>query len=347
MRKVTITTPSRIHLGLIDLNGNLGRVDGGIGLSLSDPSFRISAEYADDTEIIGTNEVALRANNILRLLRERFAIGDIKIEIEESIPFHVGLGSGTQLSLGIAKSISSLFDLGLTPQEIAFIVGRGGTSGIGVEAFSHGGFIIDGGHGFSKDKACVGKKNSFLPSSASKGIKPPPIIFRHDFPDWDILITIPNCRHISGEEEVNLFQTLCPVSLKDVQSISHIVLLRLMPSIIEQDLLSFGDAVKQIQSIGWKKVEINEQDEIIRETIAFLDKNGGYGVGLSSWGPAIFCFGKDLKQLESKTNEFLLDKNLGGYCFITRANNTGAIIINEERIHGSRFETENKQRAFH
>ena len=347
MSKVTIITPSRIHLALIDLNGSLGRVDGGIGLSLSYPGFEISAQYADNTKIIGTNEIVLRSKNILNTLQKKFAVGNVRIEIKQNIPTHVGLGSGTQLSLGIAQAINSLFDLNLTPQEMAFIVGRGGTSGIGVASFSHGGFIIDGGHEFSKDEVCIGKKSSFLPSSASKGIKPPPIIFRHDFPDWDILITIPNCKHISGEEEVRLFRTLCPVSLNDVQSISHIVLLKLMPSIIQQDLLSFGDAIKQIQSIGWKKIEINEQDEIVRKTMTFLDENGGYGVGLSSWGPAIFCFGEDLRQLESKTKEFLLDRNPEGYCFLTRANNTGSTTIDEKRIYGNRLETANEQRAFH
>jgi len=347
MRKINIITPSRIHLALIDLNGSLGRVDGGIGLTLSYPGFNITAMQSESTEIIGSDDLALRAEGIIELLKQEYDINDVSIEIEENIPSHVGLGSGTQLSLGVAQSICNLFDIDLTPQEIAFLVGRGGTSGIGVASFSQGGFIVDGGHEFSKDKICAGEKNSFLPSSASKGIKPPPIIFRHDFPDWDILITIPDCKHISGEDEVRLFQTLCPVSLIDVQSISHIVLLKLLPAMIQSDLESFADAVDQIQSIGWKKVEINEQDEIVRQTMAFLSDNGGRGVGLSSWGPAIFCFGEDLKHLEKMTNEFLEENNPEGYCFLTRANNTGAMVIDEERIHGSRPETANLQRSFH
>ncbi len=30
---ITITTPSRLHFGLIDLNGELGRINGGIGIT--------------------------------------------------------------------------------------------------------------------------------------------------------------------------------------------------------------------------------------------------------------------------------------------------------------------------
>jgi beta-ribofuranosylaminobenzene 5'-phosphate synthase len=346
MNKVTVITPSRIHFALIDLNGSLGRVDGGIGLSLAHHGFRINAQDSDEMKIIAPPEIMPRANTILSLLKDRCDIGNARLEIEENIPSHVGLGSGTQLSLGIAQAICSLYDLGLTHQEMAFSVQRGGTSGIGVSAFSQGGFIVDGGHEFSKDTFCEGKKNSFLPSSASKGIKPPPIIARYDFPDWDILITIPNCKHISGNEEVELFQTLCPMPLDDVRMISHITLLKLLPSVVQHDIVSFGEAVDLIQSVGWKKVEIEKQDEIVRQQMDFLRQNDGYGVGLSSWGPAIFCFGENLTELQNITEEFLAKNNPGGYCFLTRANNFGATVIDDDGIYGSRPETANEQRSF-
>ncbi len=344
MRKVTVITPSRLHFALIDLNGSLGRVDGGIGLSLKYPRFKIVAQSSERTEVIGPSEILPRANRILSLLKNKCNIGDAIIKIEENIPSHVGLGSGTQLSLGIAKAICILYGLDLTCQEMAFIVGRGGTSGIGVAAFSQGGFIVDGGHEFSKDKTCDGKKNSFLPSSASEGIKPPPIIVRYDFPDWDILITIPNCKHISGEDEVELFQTLCPMPLEDVQAISHIVLLKLLPSIVQKDIFAFGEAIDLIQNIGWKKVEIEKQDEIVRQIMSFLQKNGGYGVGLSSWGPAVFCFGKNLTKLQLMMNEYLKKNRISGYCFITQANNFGATL--EDGIFRDSFETADYQRSF-
>ena len=34
MKRIEITTPARLHFGLIDMNGELGRVDGGVGLAL-------------------------------------------------------------------------------------------------------------------------------------------------------------------------------------------------------------------------------------------------------------------------------------------------------------------------
>lgn len=343
MRRVIVITPSRLHFALIDLNGSLGRVDGGIGLSLDYPGFKIIAQYSDTTNVIGTSEVLPRANRILSLLKNRCNINNITIKIEENIPSHVGLGSGTQLSLGITKAVCTLFDIDLNYQEMAFIVGRGGTSGIGVAAFSQGGFIVDGGHEFAKDKYFEGIKSSFLPSSASEGIKPPPVIVRYDFPDWDILVTIPDCKHISGEDEVRLFQTLCPMPLEEVQAISHIVLLKLLPSVVQNDIVSFGEAIDLIQKIGWKKVEIEKQDEVVRQIMSFLRENGGYGVGLSSWGPAIFCFGQDLTKLKIITNEYLKENRISGHCFITHANNFGATVIKEDGIYRDSFETADYQ----
>ena len=39
--RVFIKTPCRLHFSLIDLNGSLNRVDGGIGLALKKPNFTI------------------------------------------------------------------------------------------------------------------------------------------------------------------------------------------------------------------------------------------------------------------------------------------------------------------
>ena len=34
VNRVVIQTPSRLHIGLLDLNGEIGRIDGGLGLGL-------------------------------------------------------------------------------------------------------------------------------------------------------------------------------------------------------------------------------------------------------------------------------------------------------------------------
>ena len=327
MSKVVVTTPSRLHLALIDLNGSLGRIDGGIGLSLNYPCFKIIAEPSTSVEIIGSNIQPFleRAKKIIDILKTKIAASGanfdgVLIEIEQAIPPHMGLGSGTQLSLGIAAAICKLYDVDLTVEEMALLTGRGGTSGIGIAAFREGGFIIDGGHKYPL------QKSAFLPSSASHNVASPPVLIRRDFPDWRVLIVIPNSKRISGAEEVRLFTTLCPMPKETAQQLSHLVLMKLLPALVEEDIFAFGEVVNRIQEIGWKKIEVDMQGEILKKTIEFLRNNGAIGVGLSSWGPALYVLGEDLESLQKKTGQFLRSLPDGGMCFITKANNVGAAL---------------------
>ena len=51
-----IKSPSRLHLGLIDMNGSYGRLDGGIGLTIQDPNFILYGESAEKGITIDFNE---------------------------------------------------------------------------------------------------------------------------------------------------------------------------------------------------------------------------------------------------------------------------------------------------
>jgi beta-RFAP synthase len=52
MRKeIIVKTPSRLHIGLIDLNGSIGRIDGGLGLTLAKPNFTIRVSESDELRL--------------------------------------------------------------------------------------------------------------------------------------------------------------------------------------------------------------------------------------------------------------------------------------------------------
>jgi beta-ribofuranosylaminobenzene 5'-phosphate synthase len=316
---VTIRTPARLHFALIDLNGSLGRIDGSIGLAINDPHFEIIAEPADQIQIESI-QYEERARAILEKLRVKYNFPGIHLQLISEIPPHSGFGSGTQLALGIAQAVNTLYDLDLSVADLAEIVGRGGTSGIGITAFEQGGFILDGGHRFPD------QKSSFLPSSAAGNVPAPPLLLRHPFPDWELLIVIPRCTHISGETEIQLFKTLCPQPRSTAEQLSHLILLQLLPAIFEADRHAFGSAINEVQTFGWKKVEIDAQGSILQQTLDFLRDNGAMGAGVSSWGPAIFAVGDDLPILKEKTEMFLQTLPEGGTCFITNANNVGAVV---------------------
>jgi len=320
MHHVKITTPSRLHFSLLDLNGVLGRVDGGFGLAIAKPNFQIVAEQATGIHL-PSSVYRDRTAAVLKRLQDNYRFPGLKLTFPFEIPMHCGFGSGTQLSLGIAQAVNLLYDLGLDVQELAKVGGRGGTSGIGIAAFQTGGFIVDGGHRFPEQKA------SFLPSSALGDISPPPVLLRYSFPEVPLLIVIPNCSRIYGDKEIELFQTLCPQPEWVAQKLSHILLMQVLPALVEGDMSSFGKALNQIQTFGWKKVEIDAQGTELQLTLDFLRECGVFGAGVSSWGSAICVVGDDIDGLKRDTETFLKTLPEGGSCCVTYANNVGARVV--------------------
>ena len=328
---ITLKSPSRIHIGLIDLNGSIGRVDGGLGIALDYPNFHIEGKESSEIEI----EIECRGipedtlNNIRdRLFRvsERVLnyIGEdgIYIKVKDIIPLHSGLGSGTQMALSTGMLISKVYNKELDIKTLASITGRGGTSGIGVYAFERGGFIVDGGHTFGKGK----DKEIFAPSSVSKNVRVPPLIFRHDF-KWDIVLTIPKGENIHGDREVDIFKKYCPVPLEETQRICHIVLMKILPAIVEGDIVSFGEGINKLQYLGFKKVEVGLQKEIVRDLLGELQRVG-YS-GLSSFGPTLYsiCDGKeDIRKVVETSKEFFDRIGIDGEIVITNGNNEGYVL---------------------
>jgi|Deesub1362A_J573_1020465.scaffolds.fasta_scaffold00233_31 beta-ribofuranosylaminobenzene 5'-phosphate synthase len=305
-----IKTPSRIHMTLIDLNASIGRIDGGIGLALEEPHILLEAEESGELEIEGP--LSDKAKEAALKVLEAYRIdAGIRINIEKAYTPHIGLGSGTQISLAVGTAICRIYKKNFTIKGLARMVGRGGTSGIGVAAFEAGGFILDGGHSTKE-------KKDFLPSSASKAA-PAPVILRRNFPNWDIALIIPRRRRrISGVREVNIFQEFCPLPINEVQGLCHLILMKILPALADEDIESFGDGINKIQNIGFKKIEVELQTKEVRELLKTCSEYS-YGAGLSSFGPTIYCLVRDERKLLDAVGE-------KAEVIITKANNSGAKI---------------------
>jgi len=325
---VTVTSPSRLHFTLIDLNGELGRVDAGIGVALNEPSLKIRV-YRIDSESETENPVEVLP--ILKRIRERIEPElkySYKVEILRALPHHVGLGSRTQLSLSVAKAISVLEHRDFTTYELAKLVGRGGTSGIGTAAFDHGGFILDGGHLFRRG-GNAGVKHSFLPSSAS-GVPPPPVLFQHPLPeDWFFVLAIPHVkRGAHGSEEIEIFKRNCPIRATEVEKLCRLILMRILPSVIEKDIYTFGESLSMIQQIGFKKIEVGLQHHLIRELFDFFATHA-LGYGMSSFGPTTYGIVKGesrARELAQRTYEFMAERHVAGSVFYSNTNNKGSVV---------------------
>lgn len=136
-QSVEIRTPSRLHIGLIDMNGSSGRVDGGAGITLDNPGFHITISESESFSLTSSNpDIEHSITSIInRLKMNGLYIPPVHIHVHNSIPFHCGLGSGTQIALGIAAGISAFQEDPRSDDELISLSGRGGTSGIGSKAF--------------------------------------------------------------------------------------------------------------------------------------------------------------------------------------------------------------------
>lgn len=327
-----IKTPSRLHMSLIDLNCSYGRMDGGIGLTLSEPNFIIESEEIEKgislefPKSIHNEEIFKEYDSKIKSTAEQilqhFNIDSgFNFKIHSAYAPHLGLGSGTQIKLAIAKLITESINKPLTAIELSALVGRGGTSGVGTFCYEHGGFVIDGGHSLKE-------KDKNLPYSESNA-NPPQLIGKYDFPEeWTVLVAIPKIEHsVSGMKEVDIFETYCPVPKRDVEQVSHIILMNMIPFLLEKDIVGFGKSIDEIQKRGFKKVEVDLQPDTTTNLMQFMRDAGAYGVGMSSFGPAIYTvFDDDNKDIVKATKEYL---SADAIVFTTKVQNHGYELLDK------------------
>lgn len=340
MSGIEVIAGSRIHFTLIDMNGSAsGRVDGGVGLMLSEPRIRVAGFPATRSSVVWlesaaqvvSEELHSTAESALQEMRRRYPIGERRIEIYESPGLHLGLGTKTQIRLAVATAAlhaepSSVQRVDV--RDLGALLRRGGTSGIGTHGFAVGGFLVDGGH----TTALKGSLDVYRPSSASIGVSVPPLLAQHPFPDWPLLLAVPNGKHIHGSEEERLFREVCPISMEDIRSLCHVILMQMLPAIVERNLSAFGAAMWAIQRHRWKSFETSSQASGVQRLINRFDKELGLaGVCMSSWGTALLCvderlLGDHADMLEREIRQLVQAEAGGGWVMRTKALNAGASV---------------------
>ncbi|HQQ37447.1 MAG TPA: DUF98 domain-containing protein, partial [Methanothrix sp.] len=188
-------------------------------------------------------------------------------------------------------------------------------------AFEMGGFLVDGGHSFGPGR----EKMSFSPSSACGGIRPAPVIARHDFPRaWKIILALPEVAAGShGSREADIFRQYCPLPEAEVHELCYQILVRLMPAVVEESLDDFGAAVNRLQDIGFKRVELMLQHPVVHRLMGEMRQAGAACAGLSSFGPAVYAITDGgCRDIEAAAREAM--SGVGGDILITHARNEGA-----------------------
>ena len=325
-RALTCRLPARLHFGLLDMNGSQGRVDGGIGLAIREPASVVRVACADELEVCpGNLDAGLRARMAtgLATVCKDFRLPGVRVEVLSRPGAHSGFGSSTQLLVGAARALCLLAGCAVSASELALRMGRGGTSGIGTAVLDGGGFVLDGGHRFRRGPQ---SKQEFEPSGAAAA-PPPPVLIQVPFPEtWEILIAQPPGLDISGKREIALFHQVCPVSDHEVDAMCRLLLTRIAPAVLEEDLDEFRDGLEAYQRLGFKVAEVRTQLPVVKECMDRLREMGAGGVGMSSWGPVVFSFGRDLAPLKCELDPWLAARG-GKSAFITKADNHGCRVL--------------------
>ena len=271
-----VEAPARLHFGLLDLRGGMGRRFGGIGAPAPAVSVRVIVSPASEVVAEG-HEAERGADFARRFLASHRISGGARIVVERSIPAHAGLGSGTQLGLSIARALAELYRVAATPEDLARAVGRAKRSAVGTWTFAGGGFVVEGGRRLGHDDD-VG-----------------PLLARQPLPSsWRCVLAVPDSAPgVSGAMEAQAFAELPVPDERDVERVSHLVLMGMLPSVIEGDLETFGAALSEVQEINGRWFSHAQGGMFApgpsAEIIRVMRDSGAPGVGQSSWGPSVYA----------------------------------------------------------
>ena len=86
---IEVRTCARLHLGLLDNNGEHGRVYGSIGLAVNRPHLVLRAEASDRLHIDGLETARVTA--CARRFIDRYGLsGGVHLTLSPGIPAHIG-----------------------------------------------------------------------------------------------------------------------------------------------------------------------------------------------------------------------------------------------------------------
>jgi beta-ribofuranosylaminobenzene 5'-phosphate synthase len=328
LKGVQVTASARLHLGFLDLAGDLGRRFGSIGLAIDAFFTRVHLREASSFEVLG--EERERGARLARRIAENLGLDTGKqLIISKAIPPHAGLGSGTQLALAIATAFRRFAQLPLDAREDARLTDRGARSGVGVALFERGGLAVDAGRG----------PNTEIP----------PVVASMNFPrDWRILLILdPRIEGAHGADEIRAFAGSPPFPAEAAGEICRRTLMQILAGAAEQDLEAFGDGVARVQEIvgdyfapaqgGGRFTSV-----AVGRVAQRLKALGARGIGQSSWGPTGFAFASDPTHAEFLARRAEAEREGGVDIRVCSARDHGAEICEEEDLSGSMIASEER-----
>tara|TARA_Y100000768_G_scaffold387255_1_gene377972 strand:+ start:54 stop:995 length:942 start_codon:yes stop_codon:yes gene_type:complete len=299
-KEVKIQANSRLHLGFLNLNNVDQYSYGGIGVSIDKyPTISLISK----SKKFESNLSKQLNNRIFKYLQDNNLATDIKIECIKKPTSHIGLGSGTQLKLSIEELISKYY--GIT--ENINIFNRTYRSGIGLNTFKRGGFIID---------------------SPKKDLNNSHMVFRNSFPAaWKAILIFDRKKvGLHGKSEKLFFS---PSNSNDIRKqLSDILINKLVPAILHKDFDIFAKGLSKFQKLNHQfyssvqKSMYSSSD--ISKVIKHINNRFIVGTGQSSWGPTSYMFidsRRDLNDILSVLDRAISMYNNLSYDVVSVKNN--------------------------
>jgi len=287
MKRVRISTPSRLHFGLLRFRTISGPSYGGLGVMIDWPRFVVEMQASDRWSVVGP--LRGRAEGFAKLALQRLGRPNnrpsaLRIEIPAAISQHCGLGGGTQLGLAIAAGVSRLCgSQEHSLQALVAAVDRGRRSAVGSHGFQQGGLIWEAGRQGDEPLGRLAERIA-VPR------------------DWRFVLISDQGTGLSGPAENSAFETLPPVPRQTTSRLCELVERRILPALKSKNIGEFGEGVYQYGRLAGECFASAQGGAYaspgIAERVRQIRKMGIAGVGQSSWGPTIFAAVANQRQAE-------------------------------------------------
>jgi beta-RFAP synthase len=276
--KVTVRSPARIHLTVVDMNRFAPARPGGGGIGFAIQLYcSVEAACTPSGLEIDYSRPAL-IQHFVQVFREITGYeGGFSIRAQDHHHQHVGLGSTSTIMISLAHALNYAVGSPLSPDQLRKIVGNnyveetadgnvafGFETGVGPAVSTHGGMAILG------DELTLA--------------------YHHPFGEGkNVFIVIPPSDISSaGTKEFDLLMNRARVlDYRDRELKTYFILMDLIPAIEEDDLKKMGSIIWEIEFRGSKRAEVEHHSFEIYHYMSRLREAGLEFVGMSSVGPSI------------------------------------------------------------
>jgi len=159
------------------------------------------------------------------------------------------------------------------------------------------------------------------------------IACRFDFPeDWIILLVTPNeVQGMHGDDEVQTFAKLSPMSQSQTGELSRLTLTEILPSIRQTDFPAFAEAIGKYGELVGEFFSLIQGGIFSHaEMNGFVDRlheENVNAIAQSSWGPTVAIFVSDQNEAD-RVSALVRNDDFGQRCVLTKTQsmNTGRLL---------------------